>query len=201
MSQRSRSSRRMVDKWSAKELYQIYTPPNFLEGEEKIIGDTLSNDPNKLIGRVIEVSLADINNDYSKMHVKLEFQIVEVVGNKARTRFKGHSFARDYLRFLVRRRRTRIDSISSITTKDGISFRVTVTGFTAHRSKTSKKDAIRRKMLDVVAERAAELNSEEFIREATGGKLSSLVYFQCKSIFPLKGVEIQKTKILKAITS
>jgi small subunit ribosomal protein S3Ae len=189
----------MVDKWSAKQLYQIYTPAGFLEGDEKIIGETIADDPKKIIGRVIEVSLSDINNDYSKMHVKLEFQITEVVGNKAQTRFKGHSFARDYLRFLVRRRRTRVDSVSTIKTKDGVPFRITVTGFTTNRSKTSKKDAIRRKMLGVVAERASELNSTDFIREATGGKLSSLVYFQCKSIYPLKGVEIQKTKILKAI--
>lgn len=201
MSQRSRTSRRMVDKWSAKQLFQIYTPPGFLEGEEIIIGETIANDPNKLKGRVIEVSLADINNDYSKMHVKLEFQIVEVVGTKAQTRFKGHSFARDYLRFLVRRRRTRIDSISTVKTKDGVPFRVTVTGFTAHRSKTSKKDAIRRKMLAIVAERAGELNSKDFIREATGGKLSSIVYFQCKSIYPLKGVEVQKSRILKTISN
>lgn len=191
----------MVDKWSSKQLYQIYTPIGFLEGDEKIIGETIADDPEKIIGRVIEVSLTDINNDYSKMHVKLEFQINEVVGNKAKTRFKGHSFARDYLRFLVRRRRTRIDSVSTVKTKDGVPFRITVTGFTTIRSKTSKKDAIRRKMLGVVAERASELSSENFIREATGGKLSSLVYFQCKSIYPLKGVEIQKTKILKAIPS
>lgn len=191
----------MVDKWSAKQLYQIYTPPSFLEGEEKVIGETIADDPAKLIGRVIEVSLSDINNDYSKMHVKLEFQIVEVTGDKALTRFKGHSFARDYLRFLVRRRRTRIDSVSTVKTKDGVPFRITVTGFTINRSKTSKKDAIRRKMLEVVAERAGELNSEDFIREATGGKLSSLVYFQCKSIYPLKGIEIQKTRLLKYIAS
>lgn len=201
MSHRSRGSRRMVDKWSAKQLFQVYTPPGFLEGEEIIIGETIANDPKKLIGRVIEVSLADINNDYSKMHVKLEFQIIEVVGNTARTRFKGHSFARDYLRFLVRRRRTRIDCISTVKTRDGVPFRVTVTGFTAYRSKTSKKNAIRRKMSDVIVERAGELNSDDFIRETTGGKLSSFIYFQCKSIYPLKGVEIQKTKILKAIAS
>ncbi len=200
MSHRSRSSRRMVDKWSAKQLFQIYSPPGFLEGEEIVVGETIADDPNKLIGRVIEVSLADINQDYSKMHVKLQFQIVEVVGNTARTRFKGHSFARDYLRFLVRRRRTRIDSISTVKTKDNIPFRITATGFTANRSKTSKKDAIRRKMLEIISDRAGELNSEDFIREVTGGKLSSLIYFQCKSIYPLKGVEVQKTKILKPIS-
>ena len=200
MSHRSRPSRRMVDKWSAKQLYQIYSPPGFLEGEEIIVGETIADDPDKLIGRVIEVSLSDINNDYSKMHVKLQFQIIEVVGNTARTRFKGHTFARDYLRFLVRRRRTRIDSINTVNTSDGIPFRVSATGFTAHRSKTSQKDAIRRKMLEIVERRANELDSIEFIREATGGKLSSIVYFECKKIYPLKGVEIQKTKLLTPIS-
>lgn len=200
MSQRSRSSRRMVDKWSAKELYQIYSPPGFLDGDEKVVGESISDDPNKLIGRVIEVSLADLNNDYSKMHVKLQFQVVEVVGNTAKTRFKGHSFARDYMRFLVRRRRSRIDCISTVNTKDGVPFRITATGFTMHRSKTSQKFAIRHKMLEVIAQRASELNSEDFIRETTVGKLSSLIYFQCKSIYPLKGVEIQKSKVLKAVT-
>ncbi|UCE15184.1 MAG: 30S ribosomal protein S3ae [Candidatus Heimdallarchaeota archaeon] len=190
----------MVDKWSAKEIYQIYSPPGFLDGDEKVVGESISDDPNKLIGRVIEVSLTDLNNDYSKMHVKLQFQIVEVVGNTARTRFKGHSFARDYLRFLVRRRRSRIDSISTVNTKDGVPFRITATGFTMHRSKTSQKYAIRNKMLEVIAQRASELNSEDFIRETTGGKLSSLIYFQCKPIYPLKGVEIQKSKVLKAVT-
>ncbi len=191
----------MVDKWSAKELYQIYSPPGFLEGEEKVVGETISDNPEKLIGRVLEVSLADINNDYSKMHVKLEFQIVEVTGNNAKTRFKGHSFARDYLRFLVRRRRTRIDSINTVKTKDGISFRVTATGFTTSRSKTSQKDAIRRKMLNIIAVRASEIQSDEFIREATSGKLSSQIYFECKSIYPLKSVEIQKTRLLNPITT
>jgi small subunit ribosomal protein S3Ae len=199
LSRRGRTSRRTVDKWSAKELYQIYSPPGFLEGDEKIVGETVADDPDKIIGRVIEVSLADLINDYLKMHIKLDFQITEVTGNVARTRFKGHTFARDYLRFLVRRRRTRIDSISTVKTKDGVPFRITATGFTLHRSKTSKKDAIRREMLNIVKARAEELDSLEFIRETTNGKLGSQIYFQCKSIYPLKGVEVQKSRILKPV--
>ncbi len=191
----------MVDKWSAKELYQIYSPPGFLEGDEKIVGETVADDPEKLIGRVIEVTLAELVNDYSKMHVKLMFQITEVTGNVARTRFRGHSYARDYLRFLVRRRRTRIDSISTVTTKDGTVFRVTATGFTLHRSKTSQKDAIRRRMLDIIKERASELDTLEFIRETTNGKLGSQIYFQCKNIYPLKGVEVQKSRDLTPIVA
>ena len=201
MSRRGRSSRRTVDKWSAKELYQIYSPPNFLEGDERIIGETVADDPEKIIGRTLEVTLADLVNDYSKMHVKLIFQIIEVTGNVARTRFRGHTYARDYLRFLVRRRRTRIDSISTVKTKDGIPFRVTATGFTLHRSKTSQKDAIRRRMMLIIKDKAAELDSNDFIREVTTGKLGSQIYFQCKTIYPLKGVEVQKSRILTLIAS
>lgn len=197
MSRRSRSRSRIIDKWSAKDIYQVYTPPGFLEGEERLIGETVADDPQKMIGRVIEVSLGDdLINDYTKRHVKLQFQITDVTGNKAQTRFKGHSFARDHLRFLVRRRRTRIDSISTVKTKDGVLYRVTATGFTTHRSKASQKDAIRRQMMTIVEDRAAELDNDEFIREATNGKIGSLIYFQVKRLFPMRGVEIQKTKLL-----
>lgn len=56
-------------------------------------------------------------------------------------------------------------------------------------------------MLEIVEIRATELDSQEFIQEATNGKLGSQIYFQCKNIYPLKGVEIQKSLILTPITS
>ena len=53
----------------------------------------------------------------------------------------------------------------------------------------------------IIADKATELESSEFIREATTGKLGSQIYFQCKSIYPLKGVEIQKSRILAPVVS
>ena len=54
------------------------------------IGETFSDDKDKLIGRVAEVTLQDLSGDFSKMHIKLQFKINEVTGLQAHTRYIGH---------------------------------------------------------------------------------------------------------------
>ncbi|MFX1514665.1 MAG: 30S ribosomal protein S3ae [Promethearchaeota archaeon] len=187
-----------VDRWALKKFYNIVSPENIGSGQK--IGETIADDPDKLHGRTIEVPLSDITQDYSKIHFKLKFQVNGVIGDTATTQFRGHSFANDYLRFLVRRRRTRIDGVFDVRTTDEQLIRVTVTAFTTHRAKTSQKYAIRAIMKKVVNKKAQELSFKEFIDEIIYGKLGSEVYSECKKIFPLKRVEVQKSKVLSRLT-
>lgn len=210
MSRRRSSSRKIIDKWSTKKIYDIVSPEGFLDQPEKIVGDTLSDEPEKVIGRIIEVPLSLIINDYSKAHIKIQLQIVEIVGETAKTRFKGHTFARDYLRFLVRRRRTRVDSIITLTTKDNIPIRITATAFTRSRAKTSQKDAIRRKMIDTLQRHISEKTLYDFIKESvicskdgfrdiTSGDIGVELFMDGKALFPMKNIDIQKSKILQSL--
>lgn len=109
------------DKWKLKNWYIVYAPEFF---GSKEIGLTPADDPEKVKGRVIETTLKDLTGDFTKGHVKLYFQIYDVKGQNAYTKFKGHKLARSYIRSLVRRRTTRIDGIFNITTKDGYKLRV-----------------------------------------------------------------------------
>ncbi len=186
-----------VDRWALKKFYTINSPEEIGNGQK--IGETVADDPEKLYGRTIEVPLSDITQDYSKIHFKLRFQIDSVIGDTATTQFRGHSFANDYLRFLVRRRRTRIDGVFDVRTTDGHLIRVTVTAFTTHRAKTSQKFAIRAIMKAVVNRKAQELPFKDFVDEIIFGKLGSEVYNGCKKIFPLKRVEVQKSKVLSQL--
>lgn len=197
MSSRSKKGR-PIDKWAAKQYFTI-SSPEFMGGE-KTIGETVADESEKLIGRILESPLSDITGDYSRQHVTLQFQIEQVVGENAKTVFKGHYYTRDYLRFLVRRRRTRIDAIVSVKTQDNVSVRVTVTGFTTRRARTSHKDGIRKEMIRTMKKIATEVTFEDFVQGAVLGKMGSDIYNACKKIFPLKRVEIQKSKVLRSIT-
>ncbi|MHA2271425.1 MAG: 30S ribosomal protein S3ae [Candidatus Hodarchaeales archaeon] len=197
MSSRSKKGR-PIDKWAAKQYFTI-SCPEFIGGE-KTIGETVADESEKLIGRILEVPLSEITGDYSRQHVTLQFQIEKVTGDTAVTVFKGHYYSRDYLRFLVRRRRTRIDAIVTVKTKDKVPMRVTVTGFTTRRSKASHKDGIRKEMIRTVEELAKEALFEDFVQSTTLGKMGSDIYNACKKIYPLKRVEVQKTKVLRSIT-
>jgi len=93
---RARSTARKVkDKWRAKNWYQILAPTLF---DNAPIAETLSDKPNNLIGRITEVSLQDITNDFRKAHIKLFFKIDKIQDGNAHTQFNGHTLTSDYLR-------------------------------------------------------------------------------------------------------
>ncbi len=187
------SRRRVRDKWRGKSWYTVVSPSYFGNVE---LGLVPADEPEKLIGRVVEATLYDITNDFSHMYLKMYFQITDVNGKTAKTIFKGHEYSRDYLRSLVRRRTTRVDGIFNITTKDGYRLRVSVCAFTLTRIKTSQEMAIRKIMQKIIEEKASQLTYDEFVQEAVLGKIASDIYNEAKKIAPLRHVGVRKTKLL-----
>jgi len=194
----SKSKRRerakVRDKWKFKKWYAVISPPYF---GNKEIGLTPADEPEKLVGRVIETTLYDITGDFNQIHVKLYFQINDVKGEVAYTKFKGHEWARDYLRSLVRRRTSRIDGIFNVTTKDGYKLRLSAVAFTVSRAKTSQEKAIRKIMKEIIEKKAQQLNFEDFVQECVLGKIGSEIYNEAKKIIALRKCDIRKSKLLE----
>ncbi len=102
----SSKTKRVRDKWRSKSWYTVLAPSYFGNVE---LGAIPADEPEKLIGRVIDSTLYDVTNDFAHQYLKLYFQITEIDGKTAKTTFKGHEYSRDYLRSLVRRRTTKVD--------------------------------------------------------------------------------------------
>jgi len=181
------------DTWRTKGWYEVFAPSMF--GGTKI-GETPAVDAYQLEGRVLESTLGDLIDDFSKSYIKLYFQVKGIEGNRALTKFIGHDVARDYVRSQVRRRASKIDGIWTITTQDGHKLRLSALVTTLKRIQSSQIEAMRASMKDVIEQRAAKLTFDQFIQEAILGKLSSDVYKVIKKICPVRRVEIQKTKVL-----
>ncbi|RLF12060.1 MAG: 30S ribosomal protein S3ae [Thermoprotei archaeon] len=190
----SQRSRRGVKKPVAKATYKILASSAFGHAE---IGHTMASSPENLIGRTIWVTLYSLTNDPSQQHIKLLFQIVKVEGDTAYTVFKGHDLARDYLRSLVRRGASRVDGIFDVTTKDGYRMRVMVLAITLKRAQTSQEKAIRKIMGQTVEQKAQQLNFDELVQEIVLGKVASEVFNAARKIYPLRRVEVRKSKVLK----
>jgi len=187
-------SRATRDKWRRKEWYEIILPPYF--GGTKV-GETPSDDPAKVEGRVFETTLAAITGDFSQEYMKMYFQVKEVEGHSAHTVFKGHEYLRDYLRSLVRRRSTKIDGFFRVYTADGYRVKIVVTAMTQTRIKTSQEYAIRKIMQKIVEEKAANLTYEQLAHEMVLGKLASDVYNQAKNVTALRHVGVRKSELLE----
>ena len=184
---------RVRDKWRSKKWFTVVAP-GYFGGVE--IGSVVADDPQKLIGRTVESTLYDVTEDFAHQYMKMYFQIIDVEGRRALTMFKGHEYSRDYLRSLVRRRTTRIDCITDITTKDGYKLRVSAVAFTLVRIKTSQEREIRAIMKRIIEEKAASLTFNQFVQEAVLGKIASDIYNEAKKIVPLRHVGIRKSRLL-----
>ena len=189
----SSKSKRVRDKWRGKAWYMVVAPPFFGNVE---LGELPAEEPEQLIGRIVEATLYDITSDFSHQYLKMFFQINELDGKTARTLFKGHEYSRDYLRSLVRRRTTKVDGLFNLITKDGYKLRVAMSALTLSRIKTSQEKLIRDIMEKTINEKAAALTMDQFVQEMVLGKIASDVYNQAKKVAPLRHVGIRKSKLI-----
>ncbi len=178
--------------WKAKQWYNLVAPEMFGKAN---IGETVADVPEKLIGRVIEVTLGELTNDLSKQNIKLLLKVDSVGGDSAYTKFTGHQLTQDYLRSLIKRSTSNIETNVSVLTKDGYTVRVKPSCYTIKRARANQVKAIRSIMNSVITSRAREMNMEQFVQEIVTGKLSASIYHDVKPIYPLRRVEVRKTEI------
>ncbi len=187
------AARRIRDKWRAKVWYTIIAPETF---SAKELGMTPADDPQKVIGRIAEATLYDLTGNYRKMHVKLYFKINRIHGTNAYTRFIGHDMTTDYIRRMVRRRRSRIDAIFPVNTADGYRMRVKVIAVPDKRIKTSIKSQIRKAITNHLTEKAKGMTFSEYVKYILSDEAPKELSGILKPIYPVRRIEIRKSEVL-----
>jgi small subunit ribosomal protein S3Ae len=187
MSERSVSRQKREKQW-----YTVYAPEEFDRAE---LGETMADDPEKIIDRTVETTLGDLTEDASENNTKLKFKVNDVGGSSAYTEFVKHELTRDYLRSLVRRGASKIAAYVTVRTTDDYRVQVQPVAFTTKKADESQEKAIRRIMIDMVEDAGEERTFEELIDSVVEGRLSSAIYSDAKTIYPLRRVEIQKATL------
>lgn len=189
----ARRSQRKAESRKAKQWYKVISPEMFGRSP---VGETIAYDPEKVVGRIIETTLGDLTNNFSKQNTKLKFRVDRIAGDSAYTKFVGHEMTTDYLRSLVKRRTSRIDSIIDIATTDGYQVRVKPSCFTVKRARANQVKSIREISKNVILEKAKGLDLNQLIQDVVNGKLSLDIYKEAKMVYPLRRVEVRKTQIV-----
>jgi len=191
---RSRTAARKVkDRWKAKGWYDIQAPPSF---DNVTVADTLADNPDNLINRVTEVSLQDLTSDFRRSHIKLFFKIHKIEETTAHTQFAGHTLTSDYLRRMIRRRRSKIDGVYDVSTRDGATIRVKPFATTDKRVQNSQRKIVRETMKKTITDQAKACTLAELVKNILDGKTGSDIYKNCKKLYPVKRVEIFKTEVI-----
>jgi small subunit ribosomal protein S3Ae len=203
------AKKKIVDPFSKKEWYDIKAPTLFAKTNvgltvvNKSAGTKLAGDA--LRGRVVEVSLADLNADEDQAYRKMKLKIEDVQGRSCLTTFHGMDLTTDKLRSLVRKWQSLIEAHVDVKSADGYLLRIFCLAFTKRRANQVKKTTyaqssqirqIRKKMFDIMNTEASTSTLKDLV-----GKFNIIgkqIEKECDGIYPLKEVFVRKVRIIKA---
>jgi small subunit ribosomal protein S3Ae len=206
---------RVRDKWRDKHWVIVNKPSGF---EPQVPVNYIPvTDASHTKGRTIENTLHDMmkgNPDQSmdQHQIKVFVQIDKITDGVATTIFKGHEYAKEFLRSLIRRGSSMVTFTRDYTTMDGHTFRVAMVAFTHRRVNSSKQHEIRLIAHKILSERIPQLTVDQFIQEIIGSKgedipretnskLGADVLEEAKKITAIRHLGIKKTKLISTMES
>jgi small subunit ribosomal protein S3Ae len=201
---------RVRDKWRDKQWIIVNKPSGFEPpGSVNYVPIT---DAEQAKGRVIENTLHDMmkgNPDQTmdQHQIKVYIQIDGIIDGSANTRFKGHEYAKEFLRSLIRRGSSMVSFVHDYTTMDGHTFRVAFVAFTNRRVNASKKHEIRMMAHRALSDRIPKMTVDQFVQQVTGSKtgdipretnslLGAAILAEAKKIATIRHIGIKKTKLI-----
>ncbi len=181
--------RKPVDTWKLKKKFTIVAPKIF---ENKEVGYTFADDPKKLVGRTVDVTLAELTGDYTKMPYIFRLEIVDASEDRATTRVKGMYTERAYLSRFVRRRSSKIEHVFDVVTKDGETLHVKVFVYSLHKLTRAQRTAIRKVVEEVVRTHAQNSDKDIFLQMCAFGNIPREISEKARKVAPIRRVEVAK---------
>jgi len=190
------AARKQRDKWKSKRWYTIRAPRN--PWSFRVIGETLAEEAEQLVGRSYEMMQNELDGDFSKMHVKVCFRITEVVGGDALTEFIGHDVLKDHIRRQIRRHRGKIDDAVDVVTQDGYYVRFKPLLISRSRIKSSQKAEMRNRARDAILKMGAESTWVALQKAVLDGTMETKVKEAASTISPVRTCMIRRSQMIQS---
>jgi len=208
---KKKGTKKKVDPFVRKEWYDVKAPAPFSKrvfGKTcvtKTTGTKIASD--QLKGRVLETSLADLNDKSEQLAWrKVKLCIEEVTGRACLTNFHGLDITRDKLCSFLRKWQTTVDIQAEVKTLDGYILRIFVVAFTGRQNGQIRKCSyaqhaqiklIRKKIIDILVKESQSINLVELVQKFTLDAIPEACKKACQFVYPLSHVVIKKVKTLK----
>ena len=190
------AARKQRDKWRSKRWFTVRAPRN--PWSYRNIGETLAEEDSMLTGRVYEMMQNELDGDFSKMHVKVKFQITHAIGSDAITEFIGHEVAKDHIRRQVRRARSKVDDTVDVVTEDGFYIRIKPIIITHRTAKSSQKQEMRARTRDAILKMGATSTWVSIQKSIMDGSMENAIKDSISSIHPVRAVMLRKSQLIQS---
>ncbi|MDY6788763.1 MAG: 40S ribosomal protein S3a/S1 [Candidatus Nanohaloarchaea archaeon] len=182
----------MAQSLAQKKWFDVVAPKLF---DKEKISETPAESAEQVEGRTVRIGLKELMPSSNKYYMNVTLQVERVDGKKAKTRFVGHQASKEYVSKLVSRRTDRIDHVVDVETEDGEEVRVKLIGVAMNKASSSAKTGIRKKMEEIVEEKASEQSLNSFAKSIFKNQIQKEIAKRCNKVTPLKSVEIRKTEV------
>lgn len=178
-----------ISSWKQKKTFRLLAPESF---NSQLLGTTLALDPKNIIGRIIQVSMKELTDDRSKQHHNISFEVFDVEGDAAKTRFKKFIIAGSYLKSKVRKGMTKIDYVGDASFKEDTA-RIKVMIAAGSGVSSQQRKAVRAVVAKTIKNHE-ESTIEDFVQMTVFGKLGTEIFHGIKNICHVHRVEVQEIK-------
>lgn len=183
----------MAKKIKGKDWFTIVAPKLF---DEKVLGKTPTDEPKKLMLRIVEIPLINLINDASKFYIKMKFRIIKTSENKAYTEFAGLEVLRDYISRMIRHGIDRIDTVQTLTTEDNRRIIVKTIAITNRRVTKGIERNIRNFVEKRIEEGVKKSKLDEFLEKIIDNSLKNKILNDGSKIYPLRNFDVRKIEVL-----
>ena len=177
-----------VVKLKKKQWYNIMAPKEF---GNIAIGETLVSDPQSMIGKTLTHSLMNLTNDPKRQNIHIQFKIVGVEGDMAKTSIIGYQIVPSSVKRFVRRNSEKLDLSFTCDTSDNIFLRVKPLIITKSSVKGSIAAKLRNGVVQFLVKTIKKMNYEELLNELISHKLQAMMRENLNKVYPLKVCEIR----------
>jgi small subunit ribosomal protein S3Ae len=181
----------MAKKQVKKIWLNIVAPKVF---NETIVGETTTTEPEKVVGRTVWVYYPQLSGDLTKHYIKVRLLITEVKGEQAHTKIYGYEVTRPYLARFIRRRKSKIDVIKDVSTRDE-KIRMKWVVLTAYKANAAQRTAIRKKLEELIEKKIPEYSMEQLIVDIANKKLQKEFEKVLNKIYPIAFIDVRKIEV------
>ena len=184
--------RKKTVKGKKKYKYTIVAPQEF---NNATLGVTLATEPEKILGRTVVVSMKDLTGKLNMQKKFVKFLISSVKGNTAYTIPYEQYLDKTYIKRLTRPRRSKVEVVYDLKTKDNQIVRMKANIFTVKRISAEQKTSIIKETEKTLKQEALKKTYSAWVQDVVYGPIGSAVLKSCKKIVPIRRAEIRAMEL------
>jgi small subunit ribosomal protein S3Ae len=190
---KAKKKEKELQSWKKKKWYSMVAPKAF---NSAFLGESTVYEKQNMLGKTVVVNLMNLTGESKNQNVNLKFKVASLQGDQAETEIVSYVLSPAFIKRIVRRRHTRIDSTVPIITKDQKSCIIKPLLITRNLATRSEITGLRHVAEAQLKKLAEETAYDDLLKDIIYNKLQLEMKKRLAKTYPLKSFEVKKLNLV-----